>query len=513
MMQPGAANTRSQTTDSTLLGVKFDPGNGMWSASFTNRNGECIKLGQWSTEVSAATAHDKEARKTHAAVNFTDEEVQEQLRTRIAASGQVAANPGEIATMEGAEKRARGMKWSQKQALKTSSTPDRPATREELAAAVEAEQQLVALHKAVKQSPLLFDSVQTYRARRSGQRTTRDKVCMVVDCDSLGNGVIALCIKHSKQIPAGQTAVAMHMSQHPAGQTVVVKQSPMLVKPEQTYRIRPNGKRDRLCMTAGCDALGRGAIALCIKHSKQIPAEDNRWKPQQWRSYDEAITFVHAQGIKSQSQWEAWRKTDARPADIPTNPERVYKGMSWGHWLGTQGHIVRRGRGKKSSGKGEKDGKKKDSSKKEKNDSKGRGRSSKSTRGADGDSGGGAAAKDGDAASSKDTPSPASSSASKSRGSSSKAADKERGSAERSEKADGAKGGGKDADTGGTSASILHSLKGRAGYLGVGGFKALHSTHFYGQEPVCSARGPPGNVSCAPVFKSCLYIDTRDSKS
>ena len=189
-------------------------------------------------------------------------------------------------------------------------------------------------------------------------------------------------------------------------------------------------------------------------------------------------------------------------------------------------------KGKKSSGKGEKDGKKKDSSKKEKKDSKKGERSSKSARGADGDSGGGAAAKDGDAASSKDTPPPASSSASKSRGSSSKAADKERGSAERSEKADrkdasiqrrgsrkdnedadGAKGGGKDADTGGTSAYILHSLKGRAGYLGVGGFKALHSTHFYGQEPVCSARGPPGNVSCAPVFKSCLYIDTRDSKS
>ena len=37
-------------------------------------------------------------------------------------------------------------------------------------------------------------------------------------------------------------------------------------------------------------------------------------------------------------EWVQWRKSGARPANIPAAPEQVYKyegWLSWGHWLGT----------------------------------------------------------------------------------------------------------------------------------------------------------------------------------
>jgi superfamily II DNA or RNA helicase len=64
-----------------------------------------------------------------------------------------------------------------------------------------------------------------------------------------------------------------------------------------------------------------------------------------WRSYDEAVRFVHRLGLKSRSEWGRYcrgERTDlpARPTDIPAYPEQVYgdelrKRGGLGAWLGT----------------------------------------------------------------------------------------------------------------------------------------------------------------------------------
>jgi len=66
-----------------------------------------------------------------------------------------------------------------------------------------------------------------------------------------------------------------------------------------------------------------------------------------WRSFEEAREFVRALGLKSQIEWNEWRTSGQKPADIPSTPERTYKGKGWvslGDWLGT-GTIASRKRG------------------------------------------------------------------------------------------------------------------------------------------------------------------------
>jgi hypothetical protein len=63
----------------------------------------------------------------------------------------------------------------------------------------------------------------------------------------------------------------------------------------------------------------------------------------QYRSYEEACTFVHALGIRTQGEWRAYCRGELgglgpRPRDIPSAPSQVYRGhgwVSWGHFLGT----------------------------------------------------------------------------------------------------------------------------------------------------------------------------------
>ncbi|MBD2315518.1 helicase-related protein [Phormidium tenue] len=57
-----------------------------------------------------------------------------------------------------------------------------------------------------------------------------------------------------------------------------------------------------------------------------------------YRPYEEAHAFVHQLQFKSQKEWRDWAKTDAKPDDIPADPQRVYKNegwINWGDWLGT----------------------------------------------------------------------------------------------------------------------------------------------------------------------------------
>lgn len=64
-----------------------------------------------------------------------------------------------------------------------------------------------------------------------------------------------------------------------------------------------------------------------------------------WRSYDEAVKFVHKLGLKGQTDWQDYcrgklKKLPPRPNDIPISPERVYQDVfqdkgGWGAWFGT----------------------------------------------------------------------------------------------------------------------------------------------------------------------------------
>jgi len=55
------------------------------------------------------------------------------------------------------------------------------------------------------------------------------------------------------------------------------------------------------------------------------------------RPFAAGRAFVRSLGLSGQRAWGAWGKSGARPHDIPTHPDRSYKGkwVSWGDWLGT----------------------------------------------------------------------------------------------------------------------------------------------------------------------------------
>ena len=59
----------------------------------------------------------------------------------------------------------------------------------------------------------------------------------------------------------------------------------------------------------------------------------------EWRSFVEAREYARSLGIGSQKEWMKWsRDSGKRPADVPGNPDKVYKGKGWngyGDWLGT----------------------------------------------------------------------------------------------------------------------------------------------------------------------------------
>ena len=60
--------------------------------------------------------------------------------------------------------------------------------------------------------------------------------------------------------------------------------------------------------------------------------------------FAEALRYARSLKLKSVQEWEAWRKSAVRPANIPSHPDRVYTHEGWqgyGHWLGT-GHLAGR---------------------------------------------------------------------------------------------------------------------------------------------------------------------------
>ena len=50
------------------------------------------------------------------------------------------------------------------------------------------------------------------------------------------------------------------------------------------------------------------------------------------------VAQVRKTKLRSETEWRVWCKTKARPNDIPSTPDNVYKEQGWqgwGHWLGT----------------------------------------------------------------------------------------------------------------------------------------------------------------------------------
>lgn len=72
--------------------------------------------------------------------------------------------------------------------------------------------------------------------------------------------------------------------------------------------------------------------------SPSYPAPPCRRKGKEFLPYDQAMEVTRAARIRTQARFFRWRK---RPANIPSNPERVYQGIgwvSWGEFLGNGRH-------------------------------------------------------------------------------------------------------------------------------------------------------------------------------
>jgi len=60
-------------------------------------------------------------------------------------------------------------------------------------------------------------------------------------------------------------------------------------------------------------------------------------RTKQFRDFESARNFVHSLGLKSQTEWYVYAKSDLKPNDIPYSPDQSYK-KQWkgmGDWLGT----------------------------------------------------------------------------------------------------------------------------------------------------------------------------------
>jgi Integrase repeat unit len=84
---------------------------------------------------------------------------------------------------------------------------------------------------------------------------------------------------------------------------------------------------DRVYAEAGWtgwgDWLGTGAVASYLR---------------KYRSFKRARSFVRSLGLKSMAEWKAYCGLRKKPADLPSNPNLVYRNDGWvgfGDWLGT----------------------------------------------------------------------------------------------------------------------------------------------------------------------------------
>ena len=58
-----------------------------------------------------------------------------------------------------------------------------------------------------------------------------------------------------------------------------------------------------------------------------------------YRNFKHARIFAHSLKLKNTTEWRKYCKSGQRPKDIPSNPDKRYKGKGWigfGDWLGTR---------------------------------------------------------------------------------------------------------------------------------------------------------------------------------
>ena len=81
------------------------------------------------------------------------------------------------------------------------------------------------------------------------------------------------------------------------------------------------------------EGLKEGAQKEAVKSSKAAVGAAVAYLP-----FDEALVHARSLKLKGNKQWRAWCKNGARPDNIPSRPDLVYKDDRWqgfGHWLGT----------------------------------------------------------------------------------------------------------------------------------------------------------------------------------
>ena len=56
----------------------------------------------------------------------------------------------------------------------------------------------------------------------------------------------------------------------------------------------------------------------------------------QYQPFKKALTYARSLSLTTQKEWQAWCKSGARPTNLPSNPDQVYKHDGWQgyeHWL------------------------------------------------------------------------------------------------------------------------------------------------------------------------------------
>ena len=59
---------------------------------------------------------------------------------------------------------------------------------------------------------------------------------------------------------------------------------------------------------------------------------------QQFLPFEMALAFSRTLNLEGKKEWHEWRKSGARPSNVPSDPYKVYQHAGWqgyGHWLGT----------------------------------------------------------------------------------------------------------------------------------------------------------------------------------
>ena len=69
-------------------------------------------------------------------------------------------------------------------------------------------------------------------------------------------------------------------------------------------------------------------MATCTKSNRRGP----------FVPFKKALLYARSLKLGSQKEWDAWSKSDKRPANMPSHPNHVHQDAGWqgyGHWLGT----------------------------------------------------------------------------------------------------------------------------------------------------------------------------------